>query len=263
MMPRPRPERKPLTPGRIFRSIQSRVLDRLQPVNAFRGVYQTFSEAESAAPPTKPVGYNAADSADWYLKKLTEVQLVDYPVLYWLRSAFQDSRSLLEIGGHIGVAYYGFARVLKYPSDLTWTILDVPTIAAAGRRLAKERGRTNVRFVANLAETEGADILLAAGSLQYLDSPNLARTVAALRVRPKHLLVNSTPVYDGPAFFTLQNIGTAYCPYHIFNRAAFVASLEDMGYEHIDAWEKPRAFRLPFHLERSFATYSGFYFRLP
>jgi len=241
---------KPITLKGVLRAAQRRVLDRVQPVNTFRGVYATFREAERAAPPTKPVGYDSADSADWYLKKLAGVQLEDYPVLYWLRSAFADSNSLLEIGGHIGVAYYGFSSVLQYPASLTWTILDVPSIAAAGEALARERGRTDVRFVTSLADTE-----------QYLDSPNISGTIAGLRVPPKHVLVNITPVYDGPAFVTLQNIGSVYCPYRIFNTRDFVSSLEGVGYELVDSWAKPRAFRVPSHPERSFDTYSGFYFR--
>ncbi|MEO8074888.1 MAG: TIGR04325 family methyltransferase [Acidobacteriota bacterium] len=253
--------KKPLTPMRVFRAVQNRVMDRLQPLNAFRGVYADFPEAERAAPPTKPLGYDAADSADWYLKKLAGVQLEDYPVLYWLRAAFDDSRTLLEIGGHVGVAYYGFSRVIQYPADLRWTILDVPSVVDAGTRLARERGRTDVAFVKGLAETEGAEILLAAGALQYFDAPSLAGTITALRVKPKHVLVNVTPVYDGPGFVTLQNIGSVYCPYRIFNRQEFIAPLEALGYRLVDAWEKPRPFSVPKHPDRSFDAYSGFYLR--
>jgi putative methyltransferase (TIGR04325 family) len=252
---------RPLSPMRVIRAVQNRVMDRLQPLNAFRGVYANFAEAERAAPPTKPLGYDSADSADWYLKKLAGVQLEDYPVLYWLRAAFAESRTVLEIGGHVGVAYYGFARVIQYPAGLRWTILDVPSVVQAGARLAKERARTDVAFVADLSDTEGAEILLAAGALQYFDAPSLAGTITGLRVQPKHVLVNVTPVYDGPGFVTLQNIGSVYCPYRIFNRHEFIAPLEALGYTLIDAWEKPRAFSVPRHPDRSFETYSGFYLR--
>lgn len=251
-----------LRPARIFRSLRRRVQDRLHPLNQFRGVYASFADAREAAPRIKGLGYDEANTTNWYSRKHTEVQQEDYPVLFWLTTAFADGRSVFEIGGHTGVAYYGFAQVLPYPEDLTWTICDVPTVVAAGEALARKRGRRNIRFVTSPAQVEGADIVLAAGSLQYIESPSLAETVAAFRVRPKHILVNSTPVYEGPALITLQNIGSAYCPYRAFNRLEFVGSLQRLGYSLVSSWQKERAFRVPGHGDMSFDHYTGFYFRL-
>ena len=250
-----------VTPTRILRALQRRLYDRLQPVNQFRGVYASFREARQAAPQIKGLGYDSANSSSWYLSKHETVQQEDYPVLFWLRTAFEGGRSVFEIGGHVGVAYYGFAQVLAYPAGLTWTICDVPSVVTSGEALARERGRTNLRFVTSSAEVEGADIVLAAGALQYVESPSLAETIASFRVRPRHVLVNTTPVYDGPAFITLQNIGSAYCPYRAFNRGEFVQSLENLGYSLVAAWQKDRAFRVPRHPDKSFDHYSGFYFR--
>jgi putative methyltransferase (TIGR04325 family) len=238
------------------------VLDRLHPYNAFRGVYATFREAERAAPETKPVGYDAAGAATWFADRLQVVQLQDYPVLFWLRSAFAECRTLLEIGGHVGVAYYGFERFLHYPPGLSWTIFDVPTVVVAGQTLARQRGRTNVRFISTLTETTGAEILLAAGALQYLDATFLIDSIAAFQIRPQHVFLNAMPVYEGPAFFTLQNIGNVYCPYRVFNRTELVNALEALGYRLIDSWREVRDFRVPGYADRSFKEYSGFYFRL-
>ncbi|MFN0038182.1 MAG: TIGR04325 family methyltransferase [Burkholderiales bacterium] len=252
---------KPLTAGRILRSIQGRIHARLHPVNSLRGVYGSFAQAAESAPRSTPFGYDAADAANWYLNKHNSVQQDDYPVLYWLRTAFEDSRSVFEIGGHVGVAYYGFAQVLTYPADLTWTICDVPSVTAAGKALARERGRTNVHFVTQPDQCEGADIVLAAGALQYLDSPSLAEAISRFRVKPRHVLVNTTPVYDGPALITLQYIGTAYCPYRAFNREEFIGSLRKIGYSMVATWQKDRKFRIPGHPDKSFDHYTGFYFR--
>ncbi len=253
---------RPLTPGRVFNAIRERLVLRNKPLNSCHGVYTTFDEAMRAASPYRPVGYDSADSAQWYLNKLDSLLLEDYPVVYWLRSAFETgSRSVFEIGGHIGEAYYGFQRVLPYPDDLSWTLCDVPTIAAAGRKLAAERGVTNLKFVTDTRHPDGADILLAAGALQYFEPKTLVDTLAAYRTRPRHILVNVTPVYDGPSFVTLQYIGSAYCAYRIFNRQEFVESLEAIGYRLVDAWRKERAFSIPGHPDKSFQHYSGFYFR--
>lgn len=257
----PRLRGKPLTAARVLRWVQLRVLQRLEPINSFRGVYASFAEAERGAPSVKPLGYDQANTTTWYLNKHGSVLSEDYPALFWLQAAFRDSHSVFEIGGHLGVAYYGFAKILSYPPNLNWTICDVPKVAAAGEALARERGRTNLKFVTSSALTDGADIVLTCGALQYIDAPSLAETISSFRLRPRHLIINRIPVYDGAAFVTRQNIGSAYCPYRIFNRQEFVRSLETRGYSLIDSWQKERAFRIPRHPERAFDHYTGFYFR--
>jgi putative methyltransferase (TIGR04325 family) len=131
----------------------------------------------------------------------------------------------------------------------------------AGEALARERGATSLRFAHQGAAAErGADIVLAAGSLQYLET-DLATIVAAFEHRPRHVLVNVTPVYDGPAFMTVQNVSTVYCAYRVFNRQQLVGSMESAGYQLVDSWAKPRRFRVPGHPDKGFDQYSGFYFR--
>jgi putative methyltransferase (TIGR04325 family) len=252
---------KALTPTRILQAFQVRVQDRLQPINQVRGVYDNFAQAVAAAPQTKPLGYDAANAGNWYFNKLSGVQLEDYPVIFWLKNAFADSRSVLEIGGHVGVAYYGFSTVLEYPEDLSWTILDVPTVMQAGEALALERGQTNLHFAhGGLSTVKDADIVMAVGALQYLET-NLASMLSDCQLRPTHVIINETPVYDGPKFITLQNLGSVYSAYHIFNRQEFIDSFEALGYRLVDSWIKPRYLRVPGHPDKVLNHHSGFYFR--
>jgi putative methyltransferase (TIGR04325 family) len=160
----------------------------------------------------------------------------------------------------MGEAYYGFSTVLEYPKDMTWTVMDVPSIAKAGALLASREKRTNIHFISSLDGYPGADVLLSTGALQYLDT-HLSNALAGMQTRPKHVLINFIPVYDGPSFVTVQNIGTAYCAYRVFNRNEFVDSLRALGFALIDSWKKPRAFDVLDDPERSFKHYTGFYFR--
>lgn len=251
---------KPLTPARIIQAVQVRIRDRLQPTNDVRGVYASFAEAVAAAPRTKPTGYDSAGAGNWYQDKLTGVQLEDYPVLFWLERAFADSRTVFEIGGHVGVAYYGFSKLVRYPDGHQWTILDVPSVADAGRKLAASRGVTNLHFASDASGGDGAEIVLAAGALQYLER-GLADILSGWKQKPKHILINVTPVYDGPAFVTVQNVSSAYCAYRIFNRQELIDGLDAIGYSLVDSWSKPRPLRVPGRPDRSFDRYSGFYFR--
>jgi putative methyltransferase (TIGR04325 family) len=249
---------------RVIRVVRRRVLDSLRCFasrNDYRGVYQSFAEASRLAPKARPIGYDQPCVASWYREKLKHILHDDYPALFWMSMALKDAQSVYEIGGHVGLAFYGFERHLCYPSGLNWTICEVPAVVTEGRRLAHERGRDELRFVTSLTEFSGADIVLAAGSLQYVESPDLAETINGFSHKLGHVLINKTPVWDGPRFVTLQNLGCFYCPYLIRNRKDFVLSIELLGYELVDSWQKERFFRLLWHRDKAFDHYSGFYFR--
>ena len=213
-----------------------------------------------------PTGYDVPATADYYGDRLDKVFHDDYPALFWLRQALEGGRDrprrLVELGGHIGLAYYGFGRLLEYPDGLEWIIVDVPSVAEAGRRLAAERGRTDLSFAHDLSEvSKEVDILFAAGSLQYVPSPELPERVRAMSPRPAHILINKTPVTDGETFVTLQDIGVSHCAYRVYSRRDLIDPLLEMGYELVDEWQKDRRLEVPGHKDRAIDHYSGFYLR--
>ena len=64
-----------------------------------------------------------------------------------------------------------------------------------------------------------------------------------------------------PSAVTLQNMGTAFCPYHLFNRDQLVDSIERMGYHLVDEWKSPDvSCEVPFYPAYAIPAYSGFYF---
>jgi putative methyltransferase (TIGR04325 family) len=230
---------------------------------SFRGVYATFAEAEAAAPKTKPLGYDHPGPASMYLERHERVYPSDYPVMFWLSRLLRPGARLFDLGGHVGLTFYAYAKYLTYPDDLRWTIYDVPAVRATGEELARKRGATQLSFTDRRADASGADVLLASGSLQYIEAPRLPDVLASLEKKPAHVVLNRTPLYDGPTFVTLQNIGTAYCPYLIFNRAEMLEPLAALGYELVDRWENlDHKCHVPFHDGRSLDAYDGLYLRL-
>src|SRR5204863_5236974 len=140
---------------------------------------------------------------------------------------------------------------LAFPADFQWTVCDVPAVALAGTALAAHRNAANLRFVSDAAAADGQDLLLCSGSLQYIE-PALAAQLAPLRQRPKHVVVNASPFHDGDTFFTLNSIGTAYCPYKVASLPEFVAAMDGIGYDLVDRWTIPgKACIVPLHPERS------------
>lgn len=228
----------------------------------FRGVYGSFEAAATAAPDSKPVGYDNPGPAAMYRDLLDTVHLSDYPVLFWLaRVIGPGTRRLFDLGGHVGTRFYGFRTRLALPDSLVWQVMDVPAVVNAGRELAREKGAANLAFTDRRDDLAGADILFATGSLQYLEKP-LHEILAAIPDRPAHVLINQLPMHDGAAYYTLQSIGTAFCPYRIEDRGGLVAGMAALGYEKLDAWRTPEKLcPIPFHPEHSVRGYEGMYFR--
>ena len=237
-------------------------------ITACRGIYSSFNEALQAVSTKKLAGYNQSIiSQHQSVAQLTacaEIGVfnsIDYPVLLWLKLAFADSSTVFDLGENVGLAYYAYQRFLNYANNLEWLVCEIPEIVKAGRKIAIEKSIGNLSFTTDLAKADGAGILLTCGALQYLE-PTLPEIIEQLQVKPKHLLINHVPFYDGESFTTLQNIGYAYCPYKVQNREEFIKSLILLRYKMIDSWTINRSFSIPFHPNRSVSSYYGFYFQL-
>ncbi|HJS87302.1 MAG TPA: methyltransferase, TIGR04325 family [Acetobacteraceae bacterium] len=237
--------------------------------DTFSGRYASFAEAESAAPPGL-IGYNHDAMTGFYQPDAnapsSHMDANDYAALFWLQRLLPNARRVFELGGYIGNAYYNYRRYLEYPNGLEWTVCDVPAVVRAGTALARREGVTQLRFTEDQAEAEGADILLAAGSLQYLEEGSLHRLIGTLRARPLHVLVQRTPLHPERSFVTLQVMtppgGPVFCPYTVAARQRFINDLNALGYDLVDFWSKQRELLVPLHPECRVTSYSGLYFRL-
>jgi putative methyltransferase (TIGR04325 family) len=230
---------------------------------AFHGVYENFEEADRAAPRTKPLGFNNAAYGQEFEDRLTRALSFDYPVMFWLGQLIEPGTRVFDYGGHRGTNFYAYSRYLKYPEGFRWIVCDLPEIVKAGEELARRENRSEISFTTSFSEASGTQILLAAGSLQYIEAPPFAVSLAALSVRPRHLLLNKLPLYEGKQIVTLQNGGPAFHPQYVFNRKDFIDSICAAGYELIDQWDVPsHPGRIPFHPEASFRSHTGLYLRL-
>jgi putative methyltransferase (TIGR04325 family) len=227
--------------------------------NACLGVFADFDEARRAAPGR--TGYDHPEMAGMYDDRIGHVRPEDYPAIYWLQRVLPRASSVFDLGGHVGIAYYSYARYLDHPPELRWVVCDVPAVIERGAALARERGAAQLRFTGRFEDAAGCDVLLAEGSLQYLE-PDLATLLAGLAARPRHIIVTKTPMLAGRQFVTLQNTHHSYNPYRVFDRQRFVDSLLGIGYELVDSWEDPGlSCRVPYRPGHSVGRYTGLYLR--
>ncbi|MGE0596397.1 MAG: methyltransferase, TIGR04325 family [Hyphomonadaceae bacterium] len=242
-------------------NVLKRIVRRLQPKStapAFRGAFTTYAEAMAAVKPSKLAGYDHEEIADISFERMCQIQLWDYPVLFWLNQLAADAPALIDAGGHMGTKYRAFRNHLALPDSFDWAVYDVPAIVRAGRARAEADGLLGISFHERLEETPAADILLCSGLLQYLDIP-FQDLIDRLPQKPRHLILNKVATRDGPTIVTLEDFNTAEVPYQIRDHAGFVASLEALGYDLIDTWVIPELSRS--HPAFGSSVSRGFYAR--
>lgn len=229
--------------------------------NAYYGAYASFEAAARDIPPGVPAGYDSEAATRLYAHRLEQVEASDYPALFWLQKLVeQGARRIFDLGGHVGVSYYAFRKLITYPDDLQWQVHDVAAVMESGRKLAGERDEHGQLSFVERDAADGCDVFMAKGALQYLDYA-LPDFLRGLRDRPRHLLINLTPMHPARTVFTLQHIGVAVCPYRISATGEFVRELEALGYRQRECWEHhDRAVRIPYHPEASIDRYHGYCF---
>ena len=232
--------------------------------NAYFGVYDSYDQARAEVPTLLSATYDVAGAGNMYTDRIDRIRVSDYPMVYWLSRLVQaGQRRIFDLGGHIGISYYGFRRHVQYPDDLRWLVHDVPTVTAAGRERAKELDpEQRLAFTDSREAADGHEVLVSSGALQYLDY-TLPELLGRLTAKPRHILVNLTPMHPTRSYFTLQNMGFAVCPYRVMAVPEFVEAVESLGYTVVDRWESlERDLRIPFFADHSIDRYYGFYFRM-
>lgn len=228
------------------------------------GVFRSFDEAREFLPPTREYDLEVL-GREYVDERMHRVYAYDYPVMLWLQQAFDDgATSVIDIGGSIGVAYYGYAKYMKYPDALDWQVYEVPAICTLGRRIATAQGANPLGFVEALDPAGmDADVWMSAGAIHCIEDGQAHTLLARSKRKPKHIILNKLPLYAGEDFVSTQNIGEgSFSPHFVYNRERYIRNIEAEGYRLIDAWDVPeRSLHVPGHPERSFRKYSGLYFR--
>ncbi|OZB67353.1 methyltransferase, TIGR04325 family [Stenotrophomonas acidaminiphila] len=234
--------------------------------NIYYGRYTRYEDAlldaERLSSEALPASYDVDQATVMYRQQLHRLRACDYPALYWIDRLIEaGARRIFDLGGHIGLAYYGFSRYINYPAGLTWNVHDLDKVVQTGRMIAVRRDPLGqLRFVHTAEAADGCDVLISTGALQYLEY-SLPELLDRLIAPPRHVLFNLTPLHPTKDFFTLQNLGVAVCPYRVQSDEALVQAMAQRGYQVRDRWELPeRHLRIPFEPEYDVHAYYGVYF---
>lgn len=226
--------------------------------NLFFGVFDTWEEAEAEVRSLGVAGYANEASAVLYDHR-TRIDSHDYPALCWLmRSMHEGMRGIGDLGGSIGIKYIAFRDPLAAWPDLSWTVHDVPEAVAHGRKLSAARGDgSQLSFADRMEDLQSCDVLLASGVLQYLPQ-TLGEAMSGWQRLPKRIIINTAPIHPVNSFFTVNSLGTGFCPYRVQTQADLVRALSGLGYKVRESWiNSGKLMTIPLHPEHSLGHYTG------
>lgn len=203
----------------------------------YRRSFRTLGEAERAVKPYAKGGHENPANVSWHIDHVA-ARTSDYAAFYYLRDRMPCIRKLFDLGGNIGNLYYCYKNYLPLRDDLIWTVFDLPETISRGRSLASSRNVRNLQFTDDFSQVEGADLLIASGSLHYFDKslPDLLTTVER---HPQYILINRTPLTEGPDFAVVQDWGQIRVACMLYNRAKLIADFDRLGYGVVGEWQAP------------------------
>jgi len=240
-----------------------RVMARRDHTGIYSGIYPTYEAAMAAIPAARQAGWDHESSAKLWVDQIDPVRLSTYPIFFWLTQVFGENDALLDVGGSIGLTYYGYRRLGRLPPGATWTVAEVTKIAEQGAKIAAREGATSLKFVDRIADAGRCDVLLSAGAMQFMPTsvPGILESLPQL---PRHILLNKLPITPGEECWTLQNYGPAVTPHRLFNERRFLDYFAAHGYRLRDRWAvEDLDCLIPFHPERFIKHFAGFVFERP
>lgn len=224
--------------GLPARALWNRALAATPLAPTFIGAYPDPATALASLPARTPGGYDHDAVAEVSFDRMCQLQLWDYPVLFWLDRLQRPGLRVLDMGGHMGTKYIAFGPFLPL-ADWDWCVCDLPAIIRAARA-RQDRGAlpAAIRFVTHPDATRTPDLLLASGVMQYIDA-SLGDLIGRLPGPPRHIVLNKVATREGAAVTTLERIGPARVPYQMRNRLALEAEIAALGYRILDRWDIP------------------------
>ena len=213
---------------------------RGEEIGVFRGRFPTYEDAQGSLPPSARSGYDDEQLVAGNLESFSRIHAFDWPVIALCQRLIREAKlhTMTDFGGHVGVKYYAFEKMLDLKSGFAWQVVDVPAMIREGRaRMAP--GNTVLKFFETLEETGPAEGLLLSGVLQYARL-SIEEIFAKLPKKPYIVFLNKVPVSDGCGYFTIEKY-IKPLPYRIYGAGELDTIRERLGYQRVAQW--PIAYR--------------------
>jgi putative methyltransferase (TIGR04325 family) len=254
---------RPLT-FKVIKALRERPFGRgfLNLLTGYNRAYATLAGANAAIRSADELGHEHPKYAQLNLSMSESARLSDYPALFHMQPLLPSLRTVFDFGGNVGNLFYCYSRYLALPNDLIWTVYDLPNNLKTGATIACEKSERRLRFTGQFEQAEGADLFIACGSLHYFEEP-LPDMLAKLTRLPRYVLINRTPLVDGPPLATIQDAEFWRIACKLHNRDNLIAQFNKLGYDLMDMWSIAESSVIVVcYPDRSARSYTGLFFKL-
>ncbi|HEY4849138.1 MAG TPA: methyltransferase, TIGR04325 family [Methylocella sp.] len=250
----------------VFRRVRELpgVRSMLNAVAGYQRPFPTFADAAAAIAGDEGGGHSHSYYIERTFRNAKKARPSDYPALFHLQRLLPQIRTVFDLAGGLGNAFYCYSKYMDMPAGLSWRVLELPETSRIGAELAKERNEPRLHFAAKWDEAEGVDLLIITGALHCFEKP-LSRMISELRRKPHYVLINRAALVDCPEFATIQEGGGYRLACFLYNRDELIRGFESLGYELIDFWQiaEPEHYVvMTCYPDRSVKAYSGLFLRL-
>lgn len=235
----------------------------LNVMSGHRRLFRSFEEAWEWARGSTYAGHDHPDYILEHLFLSKSLRPSDYAVLYWLLRINADNPRVFDFAGNVGNLFYSYYPYLKRAGELLdWKVFDLPHTLAKGREIAANRSAPGLSFEDTLRGFSEEQTLLVSGAFHYWEA-SVQEFIAQFPQRPRHVILNRTPVHDTqPSFITVQHRGSYAVPCIVRNKKELASAFAAEGYVMIDQWPALElSLKMPFLPNYTVPHYSGFYFR--
>jgi putative methyltransferase (TIGR04325 family) len=227
----------------------------------YNRVFPDLATARLAAAGFSQHGHDTPENGQALSDLMLSTRPSDYPVLHHLGRLQLNGLRVFDLGGTMGNLFYLYGRYLDFPPSLCWTVHDLPGHMRRGRELARERNEMRLQFSDDVRGAANHEVLLISGALHYFDF-SLSDYLADMPERPRHVLVNRSPLVNAPDAATIQYTHGIMVACKLLNRSDLIAGMDKLGYECADSWSAPEfSIKLPYDPGYWVKEYSGLYFR--
>lgn len=233
----------------------------LNRVSGSSALFGNVEDAWAAARALSPMGHEDPCEIEVHLELSKSLRASDYAVLFWILEISGGDVAIFDYGGNVGNLYYSFSPYLQGCPRVEWKVYDLPPVVEQGRKMAAARKAGGLTFEDTPRSAAARDILLVSGALHYWER-SICEFLGQFAEKPKHILINRSPVHDTLSFITVQRTKTCAFPCVVRNAGKMIEEFAAGGYKLIDRWKAPElSLTMPFFPNHTIPNYSGFYFR--
>jgi putative methyltransferase (TIGR04325 family) len=154
----------------------------------------------------------------------------------------RDEVRILDFGGALGGLYYELREFIPRRRKLSWTVCEIPLMAATG---TQSFATDELSFVGDLAALHGQtfDAVIASGSLQCVPTP--LANLEALAPLSNVLILNRMPLIDASKDrLTVHHVNpeiyAASVPNWFFSETVWLAKCRALGFDLAMRWRVPQ-----------------------